>query len=182
MSTESSSLSKLKHAFQQLLPLVDDLADALGILLLISIAMLMWMYFYLFHLQSFSHFLSISICVISLLPILILSRFWFALESLKDIPTVAERMIDDVTDDVAQSWHAVKSGKKGALNFVGQAKKLFEIRSIINSADDIIEQYFNIGPLINPFYLFLGALSFIGLFFVLFTGAAMGVLNLLRYL
>ena len=179
MSLDESALSKLKQSFQRLLPLVDDLADALGVLLLISLSVAIWMFIYVFYMQKFSLIITISVSVLTLLPILILLRFWFALENLKDIPKIAEEMIDDVTDDFAQSWHAAKSGKKGALNFFGQAKKLFEIRSILNSADDIIGQYFSIGPLVNPFYLFLGVLSFIGLFFLFATGAVTGVLSLI---
>ncbi|OQK16524.1 hypothetical protein AU255_01055 [Methyloprofundus sedimenti] len=64
----------------------------------------------------------------ALLAILILSRFWFALVSLKDIANIAQALIDDA----ARSWHAAKSGKKDALNFFAQAKKLFEIRTILN--------------------------------------------------
>lgn len=172
-------LNNLKQSFQRLLPLVDDLADALGVLLLISLLVIGWIFFYLFQLQHFSLAISLCIILLSSLPLLILSRFWFALESLKDIPKIAEQMIDDVTDDVAQSWHADKSGKKGALNLFGQAKKLFEIRSILNSADDIIGQYFSVGPLINPFYLFLGVLSFISLFFIFLTGLILGILSLM---
>lgn len=180
-AVETSTLSKLKHTFQQLLPLVDDLADALGVLILISAGIIGWVFYYLFQIHHFSLAISLGVSALSLLPILVLSRFWFALESLKDIPTVAEEMIDDVTDDVAQSWHAVKSGKKGALNFFGQAKKLFEIRSILNSADDIIGQYFSIGPLVNPFYLFLGVLSLFSLFFLFMAGVVTGVLSLIGY-
>jgi hypothetical protein len=179
LSLDESAVSKLKKSFQRLLPLVDDLADALGVLLLISLSVAIWIFIYAFHLQKFSLIITISVSVLTLLPILILLRFWFALENLKDIPKIAEEMIDDVTDDVAQSWHAAKSGKKGALNFFGQAKKLFEIRAILNSADDIIGQYFSIGPLVNPFYLFLGVLSFIGLFFLFMVGAVMGGLSLM---
>ncbi len=180
MAIDKSALSKLQQSFQRLLPLVDDLADALGVLLLISLLVAVWVFYYLFQLHHFSLLVSLSISALSILPILILLRFWFALESLKDIPKIAEEIIDDVTDDVAQSWHAVKSGKKGALNFFGQAKKLFEIRSILNSADDIIGQYFSIAPLVNPFYLFLGVLSFIGLFFLFVAGAVLGGLSLVR--
>ncbi len=176
MTEETSTNSKLIDAFQKILPLVDDLADGLGVLLLISTAFCLWIFLYCFQLQYFSLIVCLTISGLALVPILILSRIWFALENLKDIPKVAEDLIDDVSDDAAQSWHAIKSGKKGALNFWGQAKKMFEIRSILNSADDIIGQYFSIGPLVNPFYLFLSALSFVGLFFIVMLGGLLGVL------
>ena len=179
MSTKTAALNKLKHTFQRLLPLVDDLADGLGVLLVTSIAMMIWIFVYLFYLQHFSLAISLGASGLALLPILILSRFWYALENLKDIPVIAEELIEDVTEDVAQGWRSAKSGKKSALNFFGQAKKLFEIRSILNSADDIIGQYFSIGPLINPFFLFLGVLSLVGLFFVFVTGIILGILSVM---
>lgn len=145
-------------------------------MLLISIVLSIWIFIYCFQLQQISLILSLIIGGLTLLPCLILSRIWYALEKLKDIPKVAEEIIDDVTDEVAQSWHQVKGSKKGALNFFGQAKKLFEVRALLNSADDIIGQYFSIGPLVNPFYLFLSALSFLGLFFLFVVGAVLGLL------
>ena len=179
MTSEASTIDKLKESFQRLLPLVDDLADGLGILLLISLTITIWIFVYLFKLQHFSLTMSLGSAGLALMPILILSRFWFALEGLKDIPKIAEEMIDDVTEDAAQSWHAIKSGKKGALNFFGQAKKLFEIRSILNSADDIIGQYFSIGPLVNPFYLFFGVLSLLGLFILFLTGGVLALFSII---
>ena len=179
MTNETSSYDKLKDSFQKILPLVDDLADGLGVVLLISTAISIWIYIYCFQLHHFSLILSLTISGLTLLPVLILSRIWVALESLKDIPIVAEEIIDDVSEDAAQSWHAVKSGKKGALNFFGQARKLFEIRSLLNSADDIIGQYFSIGPLVNPFFLFLSALSFVGLFFLFVLGAILAVMTMM---
>lgn len=176
---DASALSKLKQSFQQLLPLVDDLADALGVLLITSLLVIIWVFIYFFYLHHVSLGMSLGVSFLSLLPLLILSRFWFALENLKGIPAMAEELIDDVTEDVTQSWHAAKSGKKGALNFFGQAKKLFQIRSIISSADDIIGQYFSIAPLINPLYYIFGVLSFIALFFLFVTGAILGVISLI---
>lgn len=175
MALDSETVQHLKLSFQRLLPLVDDLADALGVLLILSFAVAVWIFVYLFQFLQLSIFISLLICSVSLLPIFILTRFWFALENLKNIPNVAEELFDDVKGDVAESWHAVKSGKKGALNFLGQAKKLFEIRSILNSADDVIQQYFSIGPLINPIYLFFGILSLISLFFLFISGIILGV-------
>ncbi|NOQ65157.1 MAG: hypothetical protein GQ582_11660 [Methyloprofundus sp.] len=178
MTDKISDPNKLQQAFQKILPLVDNLADALRTVLLIALAVSIWVFIYCFKLQQFSLVTSLIVSGLTLIPSLILSRIWYALESLKDIPSVAEDMLDDVTDTAAQSWHAVKSGKKGAFNIWGQAKKLFEIRSLLNSADDVIGQYFSIGPLINPFYLFLSVLAFIGLFIVILAGIILAVISL----
>ncbi len=177
MENKTVNDSKLKEAFQKILLLVDDLADGLRLVLLISVVLSLWIFIYCFQLHQVSLITSLMISGLTLLPSLILSRTWYALENLKDIPKVAEEIIDDVTDEVAQSWHHVKSSKKGALNFFGQAKKLFQIRTLLNSADDIIGQYFSVGPLVNPFYLFLSALSFLGLFFLFVMGVILGLLS-----
>ncbi len=179
MSVETGSLEKIKQLFQRILPLVDDVADALGVLLLCSALAAAWIFVYFFYLQKYSLAVSLVAGGVSFFPILILLRIWFALENLKDIPKIAGEIMEDVSDEVAQSWHGIKSGKKGAMNVLGQARKLFEIRSMLKSADDIFEQYFSIGPLINPFYLLLGVLSLIALFFVFVTGALLGIMSII---
>ncbi len=177
MENKTVNESKLKEAFEKILPLVDDLADGLRLVLLISVILSLWVFIYCFQLHQLSLISSLVISGLTLIPSFILSRIWYALESLKDIPKVAEETIDDVTDEVAQSWHLARSSKKGALNFFGQAKKLFEIRTLLNSADDIIGQYFSIGPLVSPPFLFLSALSFLGLFFLFIVAAILGLLT-----
>jgi hypothetical protein len=67
MSEEASTLSRLKQSFQLLLPLVDDLADALGLLLMISLAVIIWVFIYLFHLHHFSLSMSLGVSFLSLI-------------------------------------------------------------------------------------------------------------------
>ncbi len=169
---------RLLTMFQNLLPLVDDVADKLGVLLIISFATLAWIFYSIHYLQDFSLKTASTGCIIAALPWILLLRFWFALSSLKDIPKVAEQLIDDVSEDAGQAWHAVKSGKKGALNIIGQAKKLLQIRSLLSNADDILEQYFNIGILINPISLIFAIFSLISLFVLFLLGALLAVLAL----
>ncbi len=174
-----SSLNKIQHIIRKILPLVDDVADALGLFLLLSLLTIGWIFSYLFYLQHFSLALSLSIAGCALLPCLILARIWFALENLKDIPDIIEEFGEDVSESATESLQAVKSGKKGAFNIIGQARKLFQIRSLLSSGNEIFSQYFSIGPLINPFYLFFGVLSLISLFFMLIAGGVLGVISLL---
>jgi membrane associated rhomboid family serine protease len=113
---DDASFVKLRNTFEQLLPLADDLADALGVLLLIASGVIIWIFFYLFYLQGIAVLWALGLTAIALIPVLILWRFWNALESLQNIPDVAEELIDDVTEDVSQSWHAIKTGN--CLKFV----------------------------------------------------------------
>ena len=176
---DTVTLVKLRNTFAQILPLADDLADALGILLLVSCGIIIWIFIYLFHLQGLTIIWAMGLSAIALIPVLILWHFWNALESLQNIPEVAVELIEDVSEDVSQSWHAVNTGKKSALNFFGQVRKLFEIRSLIDSAGDIMKEYFNILPLINPFYLLFAVLSFASLlFFIFVTGLILVLISI----
>lgn len=177
--TESKSLQqRLSSMFQSLLPLVNDVSDKLGVLLIISFATLGWIFYSMHYLQNFSLKTTLIGCFIAALPGILLFRFWLTLTQLKNIPKVAEQLIDDVSEDAGQAWHAVKSGKKGALNVIGHAKKLFQIRSLLSNADDILEQYFNIGILINPISLILAVLSLAAMFLLFLLGTFLAIVTL----
>ncbi len=105
-------------------------------------------------------------------------RIWVALTNFKHIPKVAERLIGNATEDIGQTRHGEKSGKKCVLNVIDQAKKLLEIRSLLSKADDLLAQYFNIGILINPLLLILGILSPITLSLLLLIGGILAVVAL----
>ncbi|HFD13131.1 MAG TPA: hypothetical protein ENJ32_11790 [Crenotrichaceae bacterium] len=173
--SDPSTLAKLKDIIHKILPLVDDVADALGVFLLVSLLMTGWIFTYLLYFQHISFAISLSIAGCALLPWLILLRIWFALENLKQVPENLSELVDDVSDSTSQSVRAIKSGKKGFINVVGQARKLFQIRSLLKSGREVIEQYFSIGPLINPFYLLFAVISLISLFVVIITGSLLAV-------
>jgi hypothetical protein len=177
--TDPSSLKKIHQIIQKILPLVDDVADALGLFLLLSLIIIGWIFAYLFYLNDYSLILALSISGCALIPCLILARIWFALENLKDIPNIVGELGDDVSESASESWQAVKSGKKGAFNIVGQARKLFQIRSLLSSGQEIFAQYLSIGPLINPFYLFFGVISLISLLLMLIAGSVLAIVSLL---
>jgi hypothetical protein len=176
---DPSSLRNIQKLIRKILPLVDDVADALGVSLLISVITIGWIFIYLYYLQHFSFALALGIAGCALLPCLVLIRVWFALENLKNMPEIIGDLVEDVSESASESWKTVKSGKKGVLNVVGQARKLFQIRSLLGSAGDIFEQYTSIGPLINPFYLFFAVLSLISLFFLLIVGCILAIISLL---
>ena len=132
----------------------------------------------MFYLQSYALKTALIVTALTALPWMFLLRIWVALTSLKDIPKIAERLIGNATEDIVQTRHGDKSGKKGALNVIDQAKKLIEIRSLLSNADDILAQYFNIGILINPLSLILGILSLITLFLLLLIGGILTVVAL----
>lgn len=177
-SADQGQQQNLPDLFAKLVPLVDGMADKLGLLLIFSLLVLVWIFVYLVYFYKASLVWSLFIATVAALPALMILRFWMVLESLKDMPNIAREIVEDVTEDVANTWKAVKSDKKGALNLVGQIRDLFEIKSLLSSAGDIFEQYFNVSILLNPFSLILGVLSLIGLAILFFAGLSLVIISL----
>lgn len=178
-SANQSQEKNLSALFAKLVPLVDSMAGKLGLLLLVSLLVLVWIFVYLVYFYKASLVWSILISGLTALPMLIILRFWMAFKSLKDMPNIAREIAEDVSDDVVNTWKAVNADKKGAFNLVGQIRNLFEVKSLISSAGDIFEQYFNISILLNPFSLILGVVSLIGLAVVFITGLTLAIISLL---
>jgi ABC-type multidrug transport system fused ATPase/permease subunit len=149
--------------FDKLVPLVDNVADAMRTTTLLGLLIIGWLFVWMFFLQSFSLTTSLVLLTIIAIPILILFRFWWALESLKDLPEIAQEMMDDVTDEAKETWRSVRSDKKKALNVLGQAKNMWEMKSLLGELDDVFAQYINIGTLVNPFSLILGIISLLSI-------------------
>ncbi len=57
--------------------------------------------------QNFSLITVFIVCGILFSPSLILLFFWRALEGVKDLPNIAQEMVEDVTDDVKSKWKEV---------------------------------------------------------------------------
>lgn len=156
--------------FDKLVPLVDNVADGIRTTSLLGLLVIGWIFVWMFFLQSFSLTTSLILLAVTALPVLILFRFWWALESLKDLPEIAQEMMDDVTDEAKETWRSVRSDKKKALNFIGQAKNMWEMKSLLGELDDVFAQYINIGTLVNPFSLILGIISLLGILLLTLIG------------
>ena len=178
-SANQGQQKNLSALFAKLVPLVDSMADKLGLLLLLSLLVVVWIFVYLVYFFEASLVWSVLISSLAALPVLIVFRFWMALNNLKELPNIAMEIVDDVSDDVVSTWKAVKSDKKGAFNLVGQIRSLFEIKSLLSSAGDIFEQYFNVTILLNPLSLILGVVSLICLAIVLGVGGVLAIISLL---
>ncbi|MCH9696583.1 MAG: hypothetical protein K0U68_00605 [Gammaproteobacteria bacterium] len=176
---KTASRSQLNSLLTRVLPIVDELADRLGVLLLASLVIIMWIFVYLHYLQNFSLVISASLVAICALPWLILLRIWFALENVKQLPENMKELADDVSESAGESFQTLKSGKRGFLNIIGQTRKLFQLRTLLNSGSELVGDYFSIGPLINPIYLILAVLSLICLFLLMMTGSFLAILSVI---
>ena len=154
---------KLFDLFNRLIPLVDNVSDGVRAISLFGAVLTIWLFIWMFFIQNFSLSTVSIVCGVIFLPSLVLFRFWWALEGVKDLPNIAEEIIEDVTEGVKSTWKEVNKDKKKALSFIGQAKNLWEVKSLLGQLDDVFSQYLNIGLLVNPFSLLLAILSLLAI-------------------
>lgn len=155
---------KLFDHLNKLIPLIDNVADAIRRISLLGIGIVAWIFIWMFFITSIPLAYSLTMTIILSIPVLITVRFWFGLESLKNLPDIADNIVDDVTDEVKTQWKSLNGNEKKHLNIIGQAKNLLEIKSMMGELDDVFAQYINIGSLLNPFFLMLGVLSLLAIF------------------
>ena len=153
--------------FNKLLPLIDNVSDGVRLIALIGVFVTLWLFIWMFFILHWSLLLVLVMAGVVCIPSLILLRFWWALEDLKDLPTIAEALMEEVTTEVKSGWNDVRANKKKALSFIGQAKNLWEMKSLLGQLDEVFSQYLNIGLLINPFSLLLAILSLLSIFVLL---------------
>ncbi|MGV6808880.1 MAG: hypothetical protein ACWA5U_03290 [bacterium] len=165
---------RLFDLFNKLVPLIDNIADAMRTICLFGFVILVWFFVWMYYLQSFSLTSALIFVGLASLPVLVLSRFWWALSSLKNLPDIAGDLVDDVTDEVKTQWKALNGTEKSQVNIIGQVSNLWQLRSLLSELDDIFAQSFSLGILMNPLSLLLGVLSLLSLF--LFFVIALGLL------
>lgn len=161
----------LVEMLEKAVPLVDSTADAFRFVFFVGAGLLAWIFTWMFFLKDFSLTSSLITIGIAAIPLLLLFRFWIALEELKDLPNIARRVTQEVTQDVKTSINGLKSSpSKGKLNLIGQIKNLFQLKGLIGELDDIFGQYLSIVTLLNPVSLILTVLSLLFVFALIFIG------------
>ncbi|WGZ94377.1 MAG: hypothetical protein QJT81_21815 [Candidatus Thiothrix putei] len=169
---------RLLVIFERLLPLVDSVADKVRFAALLGMGLDVWIFIWLFFLKGTSLTSALIVAGVVLLPLLILLRFWWALEELKDLPTIAGQMLDDAQGEITETVQGIRAGQVQKLGFLSSAKSLWSIGSLAGEARELIGSYLSIGTLVNPFSLILGVLS---LLFVLLLGVVGFVLLILAF-
>lgn len=168
VSTPSLALDdRLLSVFNKLLPLIDNVSDGLRTIALLGTAITMWLFIWMFFILHWSLTATTIMAILVFIPTLILLRFWWSLVDLKDLPSVAENIFEDVNAEVKSTWQSVRSDKKSAMSFIGQARNLWEMKSLLGELDEVFGQYLNIGLLLNPFTLLMAILSVLAVFVLL---------------
>ncbi len=100
----------------------------------------------------------------ALLPTLILGRFWWALEELKNLPDIAGQMMGDAKNELQESVQNIRAGKAPKLGFFSAGRSLWSVGAMVSEARDLLGSYLSITTLVNPFMLVLGVLSLLIIF------------------
>jgi len=175
-ATEISTQQRLLEIFNRLLPLVDSVSNKVRFAALLGVGLDAWIFVWLYFLKHFSLTSALVVAGVLLLPILILLRFWWVLEDIKDLPNIAGEMMNDAKGEIKETVQGIREGKTHKLGFLRSAKSLWSIGSMATEARELVGSYISIGTLVNPLSLILGALS---LLFVLLLMLVSMVLLLL---
>jgi hypothetical protein len=158
---------RLLVIFERLLPLVDSLADKLRLILILGVLVAVWLVVWLFFLKHFSLAITAITGIGALFPTLILARFWWSLEELKNLPDIAGQMVGDAKTELQESVQNIRAGKVAKLGFFSAGKGLWSLGSMVSEARDLVGSYLSITTLVNPFMLVLGVLSLLIVFLLL---------------
>ncbi|MGV6817045.1 MAG: hypothetical protein ACWA44_07205 [Thiotrichales bacterium] len=151
-------LAWLRGQAGRIFPIVEDLSAGLSKLLLLVVLSVAGILSWLDFVKSFSLAWIVAIGFLLLLPPFVLFRFWLALAALKSLP---ETVSEEVGEFAGQGVAALreKAGHKSSFNVIGQARRLWELKSLLGGAGELVRDGFNIGILINPLSLIFGVLA-----------------------
>jgi hypothetical protein len=161
---------RLLSIFEKLLPLVDSLADKIRFVMIIGVLTTIWLVVWFFFLKHFAIGITLIIGFAGLLPTLILARFWWALEELKNLPDIASQMVGDAKTELQASVQNIRAGKIPKLGFFSAGKSLWSISSMASEVRELMGSYISVAMLVNPFMLILGFVSIAGVLLLFLTG------------
>lgn len=169
-TSEPGKQERLQTIFGRLLPIVDALADKLRLIWLLGLLVSVWLVVWCVVLKHYSWGIGLAAGSLALLPALILLRFWWALEELKNLPEIAGEMAGDAKSEFQASLQNMRAGKLPKLSFLGAGKSLWSIGSLAAEARELLGSYLSLATLANPFMLILGVISVFGVFMLFLAG------------
>jgi len=172
-SLEPNKKQRLLAIFERLLPVLDSLADKIRLLCLLGLLLAVWFVVWFFALKHYSLGITALIGIAALLPTLVLSRFWWALEELKSLPDIAGQMVGDAKTELQASVQNLRASKRPKLGLFSAGKSLWSVGAMAAEASDLMGSYLSVATLVNPFMLILGVISFISVFLLFLVGVAL---------
>ncbi|MBU0654005.1 MAG: hypothetical protein KJ914_02615 [Gammaproteobacteria bacterium] len=159
--------------FQKLLPLVDSVADKLRFALMLGIGLVGWIFVWLFFLKGFSLNTALIVAGVALLPLLVILRFWWALEELKGLPEIVGGMVGDAKQEFQTTVQGIRAGDRQKVGLLGSVGKLWTLGSLAGEARELLGSYISIGTLANPFSLILGVLALLFVLLLVLVGVVL---------
>lgn len=176
-SEQSANLqARALDIFQKLLPLVDSMADKLRLALILGVILVGWIFVWLFFLKGFSLTTAAVVAGVASLPLLIILRFWWALEELKGLPEIVGDMVGDAKEEFTTTVQGIRAGDRQKIGLLGSVKKLWSVGSLAGEARELLGSYISIGTLANPLSLIMGVLSLLFVLLLLLVGIVLLVL------
>lgn len=163
----------LLDLFSRILPLVDGIADKLRWFLIIDLLLIIWLGVWFGVLKKFSVLVTAAVLTIAAIPLLILARFWWSLEELKNIPEIAGDMVGDAKAEVRAQFQNLRQGKLSGLNLLGAGKNLWTIGTMLREGRELLGSYISIATLANPLMLVLGIMSIFSVLIMALVGLAL---------
>ncbi len=170
---QSQKQQRMLSIFSRLLPMVDALSDKIRLFVILGLLATIWLVVWCFQLKHFSIGVSAAAGVTALIPTLILARFWWALEELKNLPNIAGDMLGDAKSQLQASVQNLKAGQLPKLGIFSAGKSLWSIGSMAREASEMAGSYLSIVTVANPFMLVLGVISLFSVFFLVLIGIAL---------
>ncbi len=171
---EPEKKRRLLSIFENLLPIVDSLADKLRLLWILGVLVTAWLAVWCYFLKHYSLGIAVFAAIAAFLPTLILLRFWWALEELKCLPEISGQMLGDAKSGFQASVHNIRAGKTPKLGFLSAGKNLWSVGAMAIEARELVGSYFSLATLANPFMLVLGVVSIFSIFLLFFVGILLG--------
>jgi hypothetical protein len=166
----SEKKQRLLSIFERLLPLVDGLADKLRLFFILGVLVTGWLVVWCYFLKHYSIGITATMGIAAFLPTLILARFWWALEELKNLPDIAGQVVGDAKTELKESVQNIRAGKAPKLGFFSAGKSLWSVGAMASEARELVGSYISISTLVNPFMLVLGVISFVSVFLLFLLG------------
>jgi hypothetical protein len=173
ISTVTTKKQRLIALFEKLLPLVNSVATKLRWLLILGLLALVWLGVWSSFIQHFAWPVTGAIIGLAVIPWLILLRFWWSLQELQDLPTIALQMLGDAK----QEFRASVQNRTAKLSFFGATKGLWSIGSLLSDCTDLLGSYISLATLMNPFMLILGMISLISMLILLPVSGVLALLT-----
>ncbi|WP_211211709.1 hypothetical protein [Lamprocystis purpurea] len=177
--TSAARQGQLINVLGRLMPLIDSLTDKLRNVLLLGGVILGWIAVWMIFIQGWSPLIALMMLGVAALPLLLILRFWWALDDLQDLPATADRMLTDAGGQVQTTLQDLRAGKAPKLGAIASAKGLWSLGALAGEARELLGSYVNFGILLNPLALGLGVLSLLFVLLLAMVGIILAIFTML---